>query len=442
MSRAAAAPAPARGARGQAALARPWPVALLMMSFCLPFSFSLGPLTLSGYRLVLIGALVPVLAGFLQGRAGRVNAVDVFVFLFAFWSALSVAANEGLSRWELMGILQIEVLMPYLMARVLIRDLESYRYFARWYVAVVLFLLPFAVYESVTGQEAVLRFFARFTDAYKVVEHAPRLGLDRAQVSLPHPILFGMFCSAAFALAWLVRGGGWFRRLLAAGGVGMAVFMSLSSGAFLAVMVQIMLMAWQRVFSFIQRKWMLLGGFFAGSYLFIELFSNRSPAQIFAKFLTLNSASAWYRINQFNFAKDDVLSSPLFGIGFSQWSRPVWMLPSIDNFWLAMAVRYGLPPILFLLGAIIAVCTLAGRRPLEGALAAARSGFVFSLLGLSFAALSVHLWEAAFCLLMFLIGSGAWLIDAEAAGEGPAQERGTGRARRIRYTRFEGSPAE
>lgn len=417
----------------------PWMIAMLMIGFIMPFSFNIGTVVLSMYRVVLLAAAVPVAIRIAQGAAGRFNTVDVVIILFSIFSALSILVNEGFRRWEFMGVLQVEILIPYFMARTMIRDLGSYRYFVKWYVIAVLLMLPFAVYESLTSQEIVLEFFGKFLNVYREIEHRLRFGLDRAQVSMPHPILFGMFCSSAFGLAWFVLGHGKSlgKKASICVPIGVAVFTSLSTGAFLAVAIQMMLMAWQRIFSFFKYKWKFLIGLFAIFYLFIELFSTRSPAQIFAKLMTINSSSAWYRIHQFTYAKDDVINNPIFGLGFRDWTRPNWMIPSVDNFWLALTLRYGLPASILLLVAVVMVFRKTGRKPLHGALESARNGYLFTLAGLSISALSVHLWEATFCLFMLLIGSGIWLIDArkETASE-EKQETKRKKKNQIRYTRF------
>ena len=169
-------------------------------------------------------------------------------------------------------------------------------------------------------------------------------------------------------------------------------------------------------------------------YAFIEVFSNRPPAQIFAAYLTLKKSTAWNRIHIFNFATDDVMNNPFLGIGLKEWSRPRWMLSSIDNFWLVITLRHGFPSLILLLLTIIFLYRDIGRAPLTGKLASYRLGYLFSLGGLCVAALTVHLWDATFCLLLFMLGAGVWMIDAkdESAEEQNAPEPD----RKIRYTRF------
>ena len=91
----------------------------------------------------------------------------------------------------------------------------------------------------------------------------------------------------------------------------------------------------------------------------------------------------------------------------------------MDNFWLATAVRYGLPALLFLLALLFGLVWSVGQRKnLPPDWKRARHAWAFTLFGITVAAATVHLWNALFVLFFFLLGSGAWLLDAK-----PEQKR-------------------
>jgi hypothetical protein len=95
------------------------------------------------------------------------------------------------------------------------------------------------------------------------------------------------------------------------------------------------------------------------------------------------------------------------------------MSDSMDNFWLVTAVRYGLPALLLLLALLLGLLWAAGqRKDLPPEWKRARHAWAFTLFGITVAAATVHLWNALFVLFLFLIGAGAWLLDAK-----PAQHR-------------------
>ena len=117
------------------------------------------------------------------------------------------------------------------------------------------------------------------------------------------------------------------------------------------------------------------------------------------------------------------------------------MKPSVDNFWLLIALRYGIPALIFLGLAVIIASYQIIRAPLTGLYARVRTGFLISFLSLSVSAFTVHLWDATYCLFMFLLGSGMWLIDARETPEGEGEQvQGTSARREIRYTRFPKGP--
>lgn len=421
-------------------VARPVAVALLMISFTMPFFFSLGGLKLTGYRVVLIIFLVPAMIRWLNGSAGKIRGVDWLIIGFAFWSALTLAVNHGLvSKWQFTGMLVIEILAPYFIARAYIRDLESFRYFVRWFLIIIVVLLPFSVYEMITEQSPLLDFFGGFANVYQKWIYEQRLGLFRAQATMPHPILFGVFMTPSFALFWYVLG--WNKTLFTKVGLsslaGIVVFTSLSSGAFLNVIIQMALMAWNKMCSFLKNKWKVLLICFAIFYVVIEVGSNRNVFQIIATHMTLTPGTAWWRILTFEFARDDIMRNPIFGIGMNDWTRPHWMtLSSVDNFWLLMTLRHGFPGLFLLLGTVLTMFIQIGRRSLTGAVADARLGYLFALCAFCVSAVTVHLWDATFCFFMFLFGAGVWFLDAEGdqGTDSEAQKKQTKRT--IRYTRF------
>ncbi len=415
-------------------------IAVLMLSLAMPFYFSLGGMKLSTYRLYLLAAAFPVLIGWLKGTAGPIRTADILIIIGSLWMAAALLLNHGIAAmWQFSGMLVVETLVPYLAARVLIRDYASFRTFVWWYFAIVLVLLPFAVFENLTGRPILLDLFRPIFRVYYDVNQEPRMGLERAQASFPHPILFGVFCSAAFALAWYVlgEGKGLIKRSLRPVVVGWAVFASLSSGAFMGILLQAFLITWDEILKAVKSRWTIFAIVFGILYAILELASNRNAFQIIATELTFSSGSAWNRIHIFNNAIDDVFRSPFFGIGLHEWTRPNWLRPSVDNFWLLMALRYGIPALTLFTLAIVSICWQAGRKPLEGAHARARTGYLIAFICLAISAFTVHLWEATYCLFMFILGSGVWFIDTDGReGEEQAEDEGPPPERRMRYTRF------
>jgi len=422
------APAPRDGGErlARAALAsRPWMILLFLICLALPFSVFIGSARVSPARAVMLIAVIPLLAGLLAGRYGRVTATDWAVIAYASWVGLSLWAVHGAARAQFMGISTVEALAPYLLARAAVRDAAGYRAFARGLLWLLALLLPFSVIEARTDRPPIIDALS-FLPVYEVVHKAPRLGLYRVQNVFEHPILYGVFASSALSLAFLVaapRAGRGVRIGLAAIPA-LATFLSLSMGAFVGMMAQIGLLSWDRVLAKVRARWKLLIWLVAGAYLALDLASNRTPFHLVVDYMTFNSGNAYNRILIWENGIDDVWRNPAFGIGLNDWTRPDWMSPSMDNFWLVQAVRHGLPGFLFIaLGVVLSMRGLARVRLAApgGVEALCRKAHLITLTGLCLAICTVHLWNNSYLLFMFFLGAGQWMAGLDSGvSRGPS----------------------
>ena len=242
-----------------------------------------------------------------------------------------------------------------------------------------------------------------------------RMGLRRAQVSFEHPILFGVFCSAAFGLAYYGYGlrqsrpGRWFRTIAAIG----TTFFSLSTGAYVSLAIQAAIIGWDMVTRKLRNRWGILGGLFASAYILVDAISNRTPAEVFISYLTFNTGNSYNRVLIWKYGTAQVANTPWFGTGTTgDWARAEWMSSSMDNFWLVLAVRHGLPAFLFFAAAFLTIVWRLGRCPVDDPKANQfRKGLVTSIIGVSLAICTVHLWNATYVFFIFLLGSGVWMFD-------------------------------
>lgn len=436
------------GQKGAEHLTNALPIAILFLSFVMPFFFYLGGMRLSAYRLYLLFAAIPLVIRWAGGAAGPIRTTDILVILASFWMAASLFIHHGIAdQWDFAGILMVETVVPYLTARVLIRDLSSFRALVKWFYIVVAALVPFAFYENVTGKPILLDMFRGAFNVYYNVNQEPRLGLERAQASMPHPILFGVFCAPAFALAWYVLGSpkdSIFKRMRRPFVAGFAVFSSLSSGAFMGVLLQAFLIAWDEILKSVRQRWKIFAIVMGVLYVVLELASNRNAFQIIATEMTFSAGSAWNRIHIFNNAIDDIFRSPILGIGLNDWTRPDWLRSSVDNFWLLVALRYGIPTFFLLSLSVILICWKAIAAPLSGAHARARTGYLIAFLSMVVTAFTVHLWDATYVLFMFLLGAGAWFADVDQTQQEDGREEAGPKSPDpgSRYTRFPSSAKE
>lgn len=119
--------------------------------------------------------------------------------------------------------------------------------------------------------------------------------------------------------------------------------------------------------------------------------------------------------------KANVAMNPVFGMGLGEWTRPGWMGSSVDNFWLLITMRHGLPAFIPLaLATILILRKISWARldhPFEQA---CRAAVLTTLGGMLLASGTVHFWNAMYVWFIFLIGSGTYLIDLGDANEATA----------------------
>ncbi len=393
-----------------------WPAALFLLALATPpeLSVNLGSLRISAYRAVLLAFFIPCFIRLANREAGPWHVCDGLMIFHAFWSAWAMINYAGIGQGlESGGIYFIEATGAYLLGRCFVSTADDYAAMSRLMMRVVFVMCGIAMVESFTGQHFVRDISRACLGGPSLPFIEPRLGLHRAYGSFDHPILFGIFCASTFSLAFYYTPGEqpsrapWIR----SGVTVLATFFSLSAGAFSALGVQIMLVGWDLMTRRIGRRWAILSGIFGTIMLVISLSSNRSPLKVFLTYFTFSTGTGYNRLRIFDCGTAEIMRHPILGIGLGEWERPSWMVSSsMDNFWLATAVRYGLPAFCAIAGAVIALGIQIGITEYRAkAVRNCRAAWIIGMIGLSIAGSTVHYWNALFCLFCFLIGSGVWM---------------------------------
>lgn len=406
----------------------PLPVWLYLLCVVIPIGFQAGPLAMTTLRLLLIVMIVPLMIRLLLGHYGKVLVTDILFVAHILWATVALAVNNPDQVVQQVGSVGMEFLGGYVMGRAYIRTPEAFAALCRALVVIVLCTVPLALHETLTGRPLLIEYLRRFgLSATGIVTIEGRMGLERVQAVFAHPIHYGLFCSVAFSLAFValrdMTGG--VRRYVTSALIAGAGFLALSSGALLAVSAQIALILWAAIFAKVTWRWWLLLGLFALGYVVIDILSNRSPIKVFMSYATFSPHNAYWRSIIFDWGMKSVWAHPLFGIGMNDWVRPSDMHSgSMDNFWLVMAVRYGIPGFVPLaLGFIFAIARIMRRDfAADAMLTLFRRAWVFTFLGLSFTLSTVHVWTNIYSFVFFMFGAGMWLITARAgtADTGPA----------------------
>ena len=397
----------------------PRPVLIYLLCVVIPIGFQAGPLAMTTLRLFLLVVIVPLMINLMMGKYGKVYLTDIFFIMHVAWIAVSFAANEPSRLVEQIGSVGAEFLGGYAVGRAYIRSREDFTALCRALVVIVLLTLPLALHETLTGRPIVIEFIRNlpFFDSVPIITYERRMGLERVQATFAHPIHYGLFCSMAFSLAFVALRGisstSW--RYLSSALVAGAGFLALSSGALLSIFLQFALITWAALFSGFRHRWWMVVGLFVLGYVVIDLLSNRTPVSVFMSYATFSPANAFYRAVIFEWGMKNVWGSPIFGIGLADWIRPGWMnSASVDNFWLVMAMRYGIPGfVLILLGYFFGIARIM-RLDLgkDETLILFRRAWVFMFIGLSFTLTTVHIWTNIYSFAFFMFGAGMWLISA------------------------------
>ena len=116
------------------------------------------------------------------------------------------------------------------------------------------------------------------------------------------------------------------------------------------------------------------------------------------------------------------MNHPFMGIGLNEWERPEWLASTVDNLWLLIAMRHGLPCFGFLALAIgLHIFAISRRHDLSPDAQLIRKGYIITLAGLIFTLSTVFIWEAMNVMAMFFIGAGAFLYaSAPRSARGPS----------------------
>jgi len=420
--------------------------AAVFISLCVPVFFSLGSLHLSFSRVLLLVIFPYLFFKVYTGKCGGVRWVDIAMLLFVIMLGLSIFVNNRSAFVTFVGSNAIIILGGYMAGRVLIRGPNAFIGFIKLFGGVLLFTLPFALYESQTSVMVIPRLIDQIPMVASSVDvnYRPRNGLYRVQVLFTHPIHYGLFASMCLSLIFIG-----FRTVLStpkrlawSACVVICTFTSVSSGPFLSMLAQIMLILYAWLAMNLKHKWGVLMGTFAVFYAILEVLSTRPAYFAIVERMAFNSHTAYVRKILLDYGMAQVWRDPWLGIGYNEWELPDYMSGSLDNYWLLTALVYGVPAFVFLFSAFIYMLVKAGKRdftasPLLTDLRLAWSLVLFSLvLTLS----TVAIWSDIATLVFLFLGSGVWMLDHVVQQKGeeitePEAHRGP------RYTRFSGKTA-
>lgn len=394
----------------------PIPVVLILLSFLCPTELSLyiAGLRLPPHRLALLVLLPLAFIKLVGSRDQRIRLFDVLFALYGVWTVGVYAYHAGQEGFVYGGSLALEALGGYFVARAFVRSTEQLRATMRVFIFAVLGAALFALPETLLGQIYTHDFLHKMTGYHHPTGVETRLGLTRAYGTFDHPIHYGTFCAALFALFWFAERRTVKRRINAII-MALATFLGLSSAPMLCLGLQGGMLVWDRVTRTIQGRMSLTLAGLAGIYAGMSLLSNRSPIAFVATGMTLDPWTGFYRMQIWENGMLNVWANPWTGIGLSDWMRPWWMISdTVDAFWLVTTMRQGIPAFLLLALAIVLLghdVMKRRHRHSDGQARKIAMGWMMSLIALSLVGATVHYWNVLHTYFFFFIGLGAWIAD-------------------------------
>ena len=407
-------------------------MALFFLALMLPIEPRIGPIRLTPYNALQIVLFVPLLLRFRNDPSNRLVPLDFFMAFYVFWIAVVIYYHHGTTRAVYIGNQTVTLLGGYLIGRVMIRNAADYRrFFTCFFWGLVLFL-PFALFELLTKHMLVSEILDKVTDVHPRAGQPPRLGLFRVQGFTEHSILFGLYCSLGVSNLFYIYRDELAKRLTRTGLAAFMTFISLSSAPIIALGLQLMLIAWDRTLQIFTYRWWVLGITSAVVVIFIQLGVEGGLVGLVIDNFAFDPRTGYGRADIiFHYGSLEVLRHPIFGIGLGDWVRPWWKKSSVDNFWLATAMRFGLPALLALvIGLAVHGVRIMGQRRLSEEAASYRRGYLVAWVGLIFVLATVNIWGSVAVMVMAYIGAGAWFYtgDAGEAPEAPPRRRAEARA--------------
>ena len=371
------------------------------------FNVTIGTTYLSPYRIFLLGAPIYLLTRALSNSL-RFVWPDLLLILALCWIALASFMTSGSVTTAMVqgGSHLVDIGLAYFVARAGIQSPNDFRKFLILAAPGILFTGVIILMEAVSHRLIVQSIASSITGVPVSDFQNVRLGLMRGMSSFPHPILAGIFL-ASFLPLYLLSGLRGLPRFLGIVGSVLAWF-TLSSAALLGLVVGTLLYCYdwltERIYNATWRLFLFFSGLL---YLVVELGSNSGFYSIMVRYASFNAVSAYNRILIWKYGSQNVAEHPWFGIGYADWDRPDWMhSDSFDWFWLILALRFGIPTAILVLGATLLAIGMVAWKSRKMAAADARllRGVAISLGVFSLGLNSVSLWLSTLAWFFMLVG--------------------------------------
>jgi hypothetical protein len=331
-----------------------------------------------------------------EARRWRFSVNDFLIGAFALSVGYSELSNAGFKEAQnLMFDMAASVVLPYVLAKGLIEPYRMRVAFAKRFAWLIFLVSVISVFEfrmGMTPWQVVFNpFFPGQGDGWVTTF---RYGFARIAGPYGHAILAGLILVVGYRLQrWLEWSGGWERTfrnvpalpvskarlvtLAIAAGIAMTLVRGPWLGALAGALLTSVGLATNR-----KRALLIVGGcvIAVGIPASLAFYSYASVGRANAK--TQSQETAAYRVELVRKYIDIAVRKSYLGWGRNTWPRVIGM-PSIDNYYLLLALMHGILADLILLAIILGTITRLVRFEMQGPAPRVRgSSFGFTLAGI------------------------------------------------------------
>lgn len=428
-----------RAAGGSLSSTEPF-LKLLLVTIFLPegLSFFVGDFRLSVARVLIFGASIAAISRLSQRASKRAVVCvpsDILAPLAGAWMILAATAADGLTGLKGAGIEAITFTGAYLTFRYLLGPVDSSVRLARFSCKLMILIVGIALLDPLNDKLFTYEFTKGITGYVKPgyedalaqkAETFYRDGVVRAMGPLEHSILFGAVCVWFGTVAFTTFRPRLFG-LVVAGIAFIGVWFSQAKGPMLGYLIGFALAIFYVASPRFTARWKLVGLSVTAVLLTVFIFSD-SPVATLVRLSGVSPEAAWARQAIWDTGVPVVLGSPIFGIGLNgDWNwqaNGALVSGSVDAFWLATAMTYGIPGSTLILATIVGACRLGSidksrhLTPEEGRLSVALGIVITTFVFLGF---MVHFWGICWILIAVFAGMRANLAEAAVLRERAAR---------------------
>jgi hypothetical protein len=416
---------------------------LLLVAIFLPegLSFFVGDFRLSLARVLIFVFAIAAISRLSQRSKSRALVwvpSDIFALLAGIWMMLAATATGGFTGLKGAGIDAVVFTGAYLTFRYLLGPVDSSVRVARFSCMLIVVVIGVALLDPLTDKLFTYQFVKGITGYVKpsyegalatMAETLYRDGVIRAMGPLEHSILFGAVCAWFGSLALTTFRSQLFGWVVA--GIALTgVLFSQARSPLLGYLIGFALSIFYAGTPRFTARWKLVGVCVAAVLVVVFTFSG-NPIVTLVRLCGVSPEAAWYRQAIWETGGPVVLSSPIFGIGASgDWNwqaHGALVSESVDAFWLANAMAYGIPGSTLVFLTMWGACWLGSidktrhltreERRLSVAL-----GIVMTIV--TFLGFMVHYWGICWILIAVFAGMRANLAEAAVLRDRAARAAG------------------